>query len=104
MILTIRWVIYLCVKKNKEKREKYFANGWAIDTKKYVKCLIQAGIANGVSFGMSIAGGVVGAFIPLPGATVGFSIFFGFIGYVIARWGSGALIEKIQQMINEENE
>ncbi|CAF1063511.1 unnamed protein product [Adineta steineri] len=104
VILTIRWVIYLCVRKNNEKREKYFANGWAINTEKFVKCLIQAGIANGVSFGMSIAGGAVGVFIPLPGATVGFSILFGFIGYVIARWGAGALIETLQQMINEKNE
>ncbi|CAF5180784.1 unnamed protein product, partial [Rotaria sp. Silwood1] len=62
----------------------------------------QAGIANGVSFGMSIAGGVVGTFIPLPGAIVGFSILFGFISYVIARWGSGALINIFQKLIDEK--
>ncbi|CAF3487925.1 unnamed protein product [Rotaria sp. Silwood1] len=100
--LTIRWIVYLCVKKNEEKLKDYLVAGCAIDTKEYVKCLIQAGIANGVSFGMSIAGGVVGTFIPLPGATVGFSILFGFISYVIARWGSGALINIFQKLIDEK--
>jgi hypothetical protein len=102
--LTIRWVIWLCVKNNEEKRINYLAAGWAIETREYVKCLIQAGIANAASFGMSMLGAIVGAFIPLPGATIGFSIFFGFIGYVIARSGSGALINMLEQMLDKKNE
>ncbi|CAF1054404.1 unnamed protein product [Rotaria magnacalcarata] len=103
-VLTIRWVIYLCVKNNAETLNTYLAAGFAIDTKRYVKSLIQAGISNLSSFGMSIAGAAVGAFVLLPGATVGFSILFGFIGYTIARWGAGGLLDAFEKMFTGKNE
>jgi hypothetical protein len=69
-----------------------------------VKCLVQAGVANGVSFVASITGAAVGAVIPLPFTTVICSILFAFIGYVIARWGSGALVERLQRMIESDSD
>ena len=117
IILTVRWLINYWFKKkrencrgnkvecteNKEKYERCIAGGFAIETKTYVKCLIQAGIGNGFSFGFSVAGGVIGALIPLPGAAVGFSILFGFIGYVAARFSSGAVIDILEKVIEKRN-
>jgi len=97
--LTIRWFVYLWNRNNDEKREKHLANGTAIETKKYVQCLITAGIANCASFGMSLAGAAVGAYIPLPGTVIGFSIFFGFLGYIIGRCGSNAIINLLERAI-----
>ena len=53
---------------------------------------------------MGLLGAIVGALIPLPGATIGFSIFFSFIGYAAARWGTGAVLEIIQRWIEDESE
>ena len=50
---------------------------------------------------MGLLGTIVGAIIPFPGATVGFSIFFSFIGYTLARWGTGAVLEIVQRWIEE---
>lgn len=86
-----------------EKYEKYLAAGYAITTRTYVKCLIQSGIANAASFLFSLAGGMIGAFVPLPGATVGFSIFVGFVGYLIGRCGSGTVINIIERCIEDKN-
>lgn len=104
VFLTVRWIIYICTKDNPEKRADHLAAGWAIDTKTYVKCLIQALVANGCSLGLSILGGIVGAFIPLPGAMVSFSVFFGFLGYVITRWSAGAIIDMLEKMIDEKKD
>lgn len=88
--------------KNKEKYEDKIANGLAIETRNYVKCLIQAATANGASLGFSIAGGIIGTFIPLPGATIGFSILFGFIGYAITRWCTGILLDFLEKLIEDK--
>ncbi len=99
--LTIRWFVYLWYRNNDEKCEKHLANGTAITTRVYVKCLIQAGIANCASFGMSLAGAAVGACIPLPGTVIGFSIFFGFLGYIIGRCSSNAIINLLERAIEK---
>ncbi|CAF1688151.1 unnamed protein product, partial [Adineta ricciae] len=88
--------------KNKEKYEDKLASGYAIKTRIYVKCLIQAATANGASLGFSIAGGILGALIPLPGATVGFSILFGFIGYAIFRWGTGVAMNFFEKLFEDK--
>lgn len=98
-LLTTRWIGYIYVKENKKKFEDWLASGYAIDTRKYVENLIQATVSNASSFGFSLLGTVVSGLIPLPGATVGFVILFGVIGYVLARWGSGVLIGVLEQAV-----
>lgn len=101
-ILTIRWIIYLCVKENEDKCKEYLAAGYAIKTETYVKCLASTIVANTTSFIASMAGVLIGTFIPLPGAVVGFSIFFGFVGYILGRSGTDAAIIWIERLINDE--
>lgn len=103
-ILTIRWIMYLCVRENENKCKEYLAAGYAITTETYWKCLISAGIANLSSFVLSMVGVAVGGVIPLPGAVVGFSIFFGFIGYIVGRSGSDALLLWLQRLTKNKDD
>lgn len=87
------------MRKIKEKLEDWLAAGYAIETRKYVKCLIQAGVSNVSSFGFSSLGIVVGIYFPFPGSTAVFSILFGIIGYILTRWGSGFLINVLERSL-----
>jgi hypothetical protein len=63
--------------------------------------MTQAGFASLSAFGMSIAGIAVGTtFFVGSMPPVVCSIFFGFIGYIAARWLTGLIILKVKEKIS----
>jgi hypothetical protein len=63
--------------------------------------MIQAGFGSLSAFGMSIAGITMGSTLfvgSMP--TIICSIFFGFIGYIAARWLTGLIIIKIRKKLS----
>lgn len=99
--LTGRWLVYLWARDDERRLTGCLANGTAINTETYVQCLIEAGLGNASSFVMSIVGGFLGSFIPLPGAAIGCSIFLGFVGYILGRLSAAEVVVRLKKLVGE---
>ncbi|CAF0860624.1 unnamed protein product [Adineta ricciae] len=96
LLLSVRLFVYYYYK---EKRTENLARKYAITPHDYIQQMIQAGLGNLSAFGLSIAGMVVksSVFVSAMSPTA-FSIFFGFIGYLAARWITGLIALKIRRI------
>ncbi|CAF1265845.1 unnamed protein product [Rotaria sordida] len=101
LILSIRLFIYYYYE---EDRSKNLARKCAITPEDYIQEMIQSGFGSLSAFGMSIAGIMVGStfFISSISPMV-CSIFFGFIGYIAARWLTGLIIIKIRKKLSSND-
>lgn len=95
MILSVRlFIYYYC----EEERSNNLARKYAISPEDYLQQMIQAGFGSLTAFGMSIAGISIGSMLfvgSMPPIIC--SIFFGFIGYIAARWLTGLIAIKIRK-------
>ena len=97
LILTVRLFIYYYYE---EDRSKNLARRYAITPEDYLQGMIQAGFASVSAFGMSIAGILVGSTLFLSSmAPMVCSIFFGFLGYIAAKWITGLIALKIHKKL-----
>ena len=95
LILSVRLFIYYYYEND---REKNLTRKFAITPEDYLQEMIQAGFASLSAFGLSIAGIAIGASVCAGSmAPVVCSIFFGFVGYIAARWLTGLIIIKIRK-------
>ncbi len=98
LILSIRLFIYYY---HEEDRSKNIARKYAISPGDYLQEMTQAGFGSLSAFGLSIAGMVVGStFFVSSMAPMICSIFFGFIGYIAARWLTGLIVIKIRKKLS----
>ncbi len=98
LILSIRLFIYYHYE---EDRSKNVARKYAISPEDYLQQMIQAGFGSLSAFGLSIAGIVVGStFFVSSMAPMICSVFFGFIGYIAARWLTGLIVIKIRKKLS----
>lgn len=96
LLLTVRLFIYYFYQEN---REEYLLRKYAITPRDYIQKMIQAGFANLSTFGMSIAGLIFKSSVFLSAMSpTAYSILFGFIGYLAARWITGLLACKIRSI------
>ncbi|CAF0964370.1 unnamed protein product [Rotaria sp. Silwood1] len=97
LILSVRLFIYYYYE---EDRSKNLARKYAINPEDYIQQMIQSGFASLSAFGMSIAGVLCGSTIFVSAMSPMIcSIFFGFIGYIAARWLTGLIIIKIRKKL-----
>jgi hypothetical protein len=97
LILSIRLFVYYYYE---EDRSKNLARKVAISPEDFLQQMIQAGFGSLSAFGMSIAGIVIGStFFVSSMAPMVCSIFFGFIGYIAARWLTGIIVIKIKKKL-----
>ena len=96
LLLSVRLFVYYYYK---EKRTENLARKYAITPHDYIQQMIQAGLGNLSTFGLSIAGMVIksSVFVSAMSPTA-FSTFFGFIGYLAARWITGLIAVKIRHI------
>ncbi|CAF1121809.1 unnamed protein product, partial [Didymodactylos carnosus] len=100
LILSVRLFIYYWYETD---REKNLIRKVAITPENYVQQMIQAGVGSLAAFGLSIAAVWVGSTTFMVGATpMVCSIFFGFIGYLAARWLSGLLIVQVKKKLRND--
>jgi len=98
LILSARLFIYYYYEEN---RSENLARKYAISPEDYLQQMIQAGFGSLSAFGMSIAGIVIGStFFVSSMAPIICSIFFGFIGYIAARWLTGLIAIKIRKKLS----
>jgi hypothetical protein len=98
LILSVRLFIYYYYE---EDRSANLARKYAINPEDYLQQMIQAGFGSLSAFGMSIAGIIVGStFFVSSMAPMVCSIFFGFIGYIAARWLTGLIVIKIRKKLS----
>jgi hypothetical protein len=90
LILSVRLFVYY---NYEDDRSKNLARQYAITPEEYFQKMLQAGFGSLSAFGMSIAGISIGSalFVSSMSPTI-CSIFFGFLGYIAARWITGLLI------------
>ncbi|CAF1128713.1 unnamed protein product [Adineta steineri] len=101
LILTIRLFIYYYYE---EDRSKNLTRKYAISPEDYLQEMVQAGFGSLSAFGMSIAGIFVGSVLFSSAmAPMVCSIFFGFIGYITARWITGLIAIKIRKTFSSDN-
>jgi hypothetical protein len=97
LILSVRLFIYYTYE---EDRAKNIARKYAISPEDYIQQMIQAGFGSLAAFGMSIAGIAIGSTLFVSSMSpVLCSIFFGFIGYIAARWLTGLIVIKIRKKL-----
>ena len=93
--MSVRLFIYYYYE---EDREKNLARKYAIAPEDFLQEMIQSGFASLSAFGLSVAGVAVGSIVAAGSmAPMICSIFFGFIGYIAARWLTGLLVIKIRK-------
>ena len=98
LILSVRLFIYYY---DKEDRSKNLARKYAISPEDYLQQMIQAGFGSLSAFGMSIAGMTIGSTLFVSSmAPMISSIFFGFLGYIAARWITGLIALKIREKLS----
>ncbi len=77
---------------------------YAISAGDYLQEMTQAGFASLSAFDLSIAGIIVGStFFVSSMSPMICSIFFGFIGYIAARWLTGLIVIKIREKISSQD-
>ncbi|CAF4669494.1 unnamed protein product, partial [Rotaria sp. Silwood2] len=101
LILSVRLFIYYYYE---EDRSKNLARKYAISPEDYVQQMIQSGFGSLSAFGMSIAGIICGStlFVSTMSPMI-CSVFFGFIGYIAARWLTGLIIIKIRKKLSGDD-
>ncbi len=98
LILSVRLFIYY---NSEEDRSKNLARKYAISPEDYLQEMIQSGFGSLSAFGMSIAGMAIGStFFVSSMSPIICSIFFGFIGYIAARWLTGLIAIKIRKKLS----
>lgn len=98
LILSVRLFIYYYYE---EDRSKNLARKYAISPADYLQQMIQGGFGSLSAFGMSIGGILVGSTLFASSmAPMICSIFFGFIGYIAARWLTGLIAIKIRKKLS----
>ncbi|UJR18269.1 hypothetical protein I4U23_005172 [Adineta vaga] len=82
-----------------DKRKENLARKYAITPHDYIQQMIQAGFGNLSTFGLSIAGIIFKSSVFFNAMTpTAASIFFGFLGYLAARWITGLIALEIRSL------
>lgn len=98
LILSVRLFVYF---QYEADREKNLARQYAITPDDYLQKMLQAGFGSLSAFGMSIVGISIGSslFVGTLSPTI-CSIFFGFLGYLAARWLTGLIVVRLRRKVS----